>query len=214
MRLSHLLRSRAEDLKYLLWLPPYLLIFILLEQRPMTQYWATQIPLDDLIPFCEWFAIPYCLWYPLLIGLGLYLFFRDSRAFRRYMLFLAVTFLASELIWLLVPNGQDLRPLILPRDNLLTRLIAVLYGIDTHTNVFPSVHVVGSVGAALAAWDSPLLRRKRWLCAAVTLLSAAICLSVVFVKQHGVLDLLGGLALSLATACFIYRKPHKKTDLG
>ena len=205
-RLYHLLRSRSQDLKYLLWLPLYLLIFILLEQRPMAQYWATQIPLDDLIPFCEWFAIPYCLWYPLLIGLGLFLFFYDSKAFRRYMLFLAVTFFSSELIWLLIPNGQDLRPPVLPRDNLLSRLIAALYSIDTHTNVFPSVHVVGSAGAALAAWDSPLLRRKKWLCTAIAVLAASICLSVVFVKQHGVLDLLGGLVLSVIAAAFIYRK--------
>jgi len=172
----------------------------------MHEYWATQIPFDNLIPFCEWFAIPYCLWYPLLIGLGIFLFFRDSRAFRRYMLFLAVTFLVSELIWFLIPNGQDLRPLVLPRNNLLSRLMAALYSIDTHTNVFPSVHVVGSVGAALAAWDSSFFREKKWLCTATTLLAAAICLSVVFVKQHGVLDLLGGLVLSIIAAVFIYRK--------
>jgi drug/metabolite transporter (DMT)-like permease len=61
----------ARDALYLVWLPAYLLLFFLLERRPMETYWATQIPLDDLIPFCEWFAIPYCLWYPLLIGMGL-----------------------------------------------------------------------------------------------------------------------------------------------
>ena len=206
LHVPHPLRSRWQDLKYLLWLPLYLLIFILLEQRPMVQYWATQISLDALIPFCEWFAIPYCLWYPLLIGIGLYLFFYDSNAYRHYMLFLASTFFASELIWLLIPNGQDLRPAFLPRDNLLSRLMAALYHIDTHTNVFPSVHVVGSVGAALAVWDAPSLRQKKWLCAAITILSGLICLSVVFVKQHGILDLLGGLILSLMAAFWIYRK--------
>ena len=214
MRLLNTFRPYLKELKYLLWLPPYLLIFILLEQRHMEQYWATQIPLDNLIPFCEWFAIPYCLWYPLLVGLGLYLFFRDSKSFRRYMLFLAATFLSSELIWFLIPNGQNLRPPVLRDDNFLCRLMAALYSIDTHTNVFPSVHVVGSVGAALAAWDSLLLRQRKWLCIFITVLAALICLSVVFVKQHGILDLLGGLVLSLIAAIFIYQKQLKKTDLG
>lgn len=196
----------ARDALYLIWLPVYLLLFFLLEHRPMETYWATQIPLDDLIPFCEWFAIPYCLWYPLLIGVGLYLFFRDSGAYRRYMVFLAITFFASELIWVLIPNGQDLRPPVLPRDNPLTRMMALLYSIDTHTNVFPSVHVVGSVGAALAVWDAPVLRKRKLLTWGLTVLAALICVSIVFVKQHGILDLVSGLALCVPVGFVIYRK--------
>jgi len=176
----------------------------------MDTYWATQIPLDDWLPFCELFAIPYCLWYPLLVGVGLCLLFRDSGAFRRYMLFLAATFFLSAAIWILIPNGQDLRPLVFPRDNPLTRLMALLYSIDTNTNVFPSVHVVGAVGAALAVWDSALLRKKKWLCILISILAVLICMSVVFVKQHAFLDLLGGLLLSGLVAVFVYR-PQKST---
>lgn len=179
----------------------------------MPQYWATQIPLDELIPFCEWFAIPYYLWYPLLIAIGIYLCFRDSHAFRRYMVFLAISFFASALIWFLIPNGQDLRPLTLPRNNALTRMMAGIYAIDTHTNVFPSVHVVGSIGAALAAWDCAAIRKQLWLLWSIIILALLICLSVVFVKQHGILDLLGGVLLAFLTAIPVYRA-QKKTDLG
>ena len=211
MHLNNFHTRLRQEWKYLLWLPVYLCCFFLLEQRPLDAYWATQIPLDDLIPFCEWFAIPYYLWYPLLVGVGVVLFFRDSPAFRRYMVFLAVTFFISVAIWFLIPNGQDLRPPALPRNNLLTRLMAGIYAIDTHTNVFPSVHVVGSVGAALAAWDCTAIRDRKWLVWGITVLAALICLSVVFVKQHGILDLLGGLVLSALTGMVIYRKkPHKK----
>ena len=107
-----------RELKYVLWLPAYLLSFLVLERMidPARPYWATQISLDARIPFCEWFVIPYCLWYPLLVAVGLYLLFRDSRNFRRYMRFLAVSFFLSALIWFLVPNGQDLRPAVMPRD--------------------------------------------------------------------------------------------------
>ena len=206
LRLPDFRARLRQDGKYLLWLPVYLLIFLLLEQRSLDTYWATQIPLDDLIPFCEWFAIPYYLWYPLLVGVGVVLFFRDSLAFRRYMVFLAATFFISVAIWFLIPNGQDLRPPALPRNNLLTRLMAGIYAIDTHTNVFPSVHVVGSVGAALAAWDCAAIRDRKWLVWGITVLAALICLSVVFVKQHGILDLLGGLVLSAVVGVLFYHK--------
>lgn len=206
MRLNAFHTRLRQEWKYLLWLPVYLLCFLLLEQRSTEHYWATQIPLDDLIPFCEWFAIPYYLWYPLLAGVGIFLFFRDSGAFRRYMAFLAITFLASAAIWFLIPNGQDLRPLTLPRDNLLTRLMAGIYAIDTHTNVFPSVHVVGSAGAAMAAWDCEAIRKRKWPAWGITLLAVLICLSILFVKQHALLDLLGGLALSALAGILIYRK--------
>lgn len=207
MRLPPLLRRIPwQDLKYTLWLPPYLLLFLALERLPAGAYWATQLPIDTRIPFCEWALIPYCLWYPFLVLTGLYLLYRDRPAFRRYMLFLAGTFLLSELIWFLLPNGQDLRPAAFPRENLLTALTTVLYRIDTNTNVFPSVHVLGSVGAALAvrdcrgSADHPLLR------SGTAALAAAICLSTVLLKQHSVLDAVGGLLLAGLAARAVYRR--------
>lgn len=190
--------------KYLVWIPVYLLSFFLIERLPMPVYWATQLPLDGRIPFCEWFVIPYCLWYVLLAGTGAWLLFRDEAAFRRYMLFLAVTFFLSEAVWLLFPNGQDLRPAAMPRENPLTALVALLYRVDTNTNVFPSVHVVGSIGAALAVRDSQSAPGA--LCRGTAVLAALICLSTVFIKQHSLLDVCGGLLLSWAAARPIYRR--------
>lgn len=195
-----------RELRHALWLPVYLLSFVILERLPTPRYWSTQLGVDAHIPFCEWFVIPYCLWYPLLVAVGLYLLLRDRPAFRRYMAFLALTFFASELIWLLLPNGQDLRPAVMPRDNALTALVAALYRVDTNTNVFPSVHVVGSIGALFAVWDSPALRRRKALCHGTAVLAALICVSTVFIKQHAVLDVLGGLALSLLAAVPVYRR--------
>lgn len=207
IRLNNILSPEFRHVLLLLYWLAYLLSFILLERLcPAPVYNTVWCKLDDLIPFCEWFAIPYYLWYPLLVGVGVVLFFRDSPAFRRYMVFLAATFFISVAIWFLIPNGQDLRPPALPRDNLLTRLMAGIYAIDTHTNVFPSVHVVGSVGAALAAWDCAAIRDRKWLVWGITVLAALICLSVVFVKQHGILDLLGGLVLSAVVGVLFYHK--------
>ena len=70
MRLTHI---PWRELKYALWLPLYLLAFVLVEHLPQTSYWPTQLPLDSAIPFCEWFVLFYCAWYPLLVAVGLYL---------------------------------------------------------------------------------------------------------------------------------------------
>ena len=193
-----------QEWKHLLWFPLYLVSYLVLERIPVSTLWLTQTALDSHIPFAEWFVVPYCLWYPLLIGVGVYLLLRDVPAFRRYMRFLCVTFFLSVLIWYLIPNGQGLRPAVMPRDNLFTALIAMLYQIDTCTNVFPSVHVVGSLGALFAVWDSAPLRRRKAVCWAVTLLAALICVSTVFIKQHAIVDVFGGLALAFAAAVPIY----------
>lgn len=201
-----------RELKYALWFPAYLLAYALAEHLVTARYWATDLPVDSLIPFSEYALIPYSLWYPLLIGLGLYLMSRDSASYRRFMCYLALTFFLSVAIWLLVPNGQDLRPQI-TGDGFLDQVVSLLYRIDTNTNVFPSVHVVGAVGAALAAWNSPRLRRPviRW---GITALAAAICLSTLFLKQHTVLDVAGGLALSALVAVPLYRRASASEPKG
>lgn len=197
-----------EDLKYTLWLPLYLLLFLALERMPMDSYWATQLPVDARIPFCEWFVIPYCLWYPLLAGTGVWLWLRRPAAFRRYMAFLAASFLLSALIWVLFPSIQNLRPAVLPQNSPLAALVAGLYRLDTPTNVFPSVHVVGSAGAALAVWDGAGARSP--LTWAAGILAALICLSTVFIKQHALADVAGGMALSLLVAVPIYSRRSGK----
>lgn len=193
-----------RELRYALWLPFYLLGFLLLEQLSNRAWCPTQLPPDRLIPFCEWFVIPYCLWYPLLAAVGVWLWLRRPAAFRRYMAFLAVSFLLSEGIWYLLPSIQNLRPVPLPRNNLLTAVVAGLYRIDTPTNVFPSVHVVGAVGAALAVRDGTGGRSALGYAAGV--LAVLICLSTVFIKQHALADVAGGLVLSLLVGVPIYRR--------
>lgn len=203
---SALRRLPWRDLKYALWLPLYLLVFFALERMPPGRYWDTQLPVDRWIPFCAWFVIPYCLWYPLLVLMGLYLLARDRGAFRRYMLFLGTSFLLSEVVWILVPNGQGLRPAAFSRENPLTALVAALYRADTNTNVFPSVHVLGALGAALAAGDCRTLADRRLARGAVGVLAAAICLSTVFIKQHSVLDGAAALLLGGLLARAVYRR--------
>lgn len=201
-----------RELRYALWLPLYLTAFLLLESLPGRTYWSSQLPVDSSIPFVPCFVVPYCLWFPLLIGVGLWLWLRRPEAFRRYMAFLSATFFLSEMLWCFLPSAQGLRPALPGDAGLFTSVIAGLYRVDTPTNVFPSVHVVGAIGAALAIRDGagnrPILCRCGWI------LAGLICLSTVLIKQHALLDVLGGLALSLAAAVPIYRRIWAARPLG
>ena len=193
-----------DDLKYMLWLPVYLASYLVLEHRPVSSYWSTQLPIDAAIPFCEYFVIFYCVWFFWLVGTGLYLLAHDNAAFRRYMTFLGWTFMLSAVIWFLIPNGQDLRPAVMPRENIFTAVIGLLYGADTCTNVFPSVHVVGAIGAALALCDCAGLRQHKVVRFSSVVLAILICASTVFIKQHAFIDVVAGLGLSLLVAFPVY----------
>lgn len=121
------IKEFIHDRPYVWWglfLPVYLALFFTIEHFITDNYWATQLPIDYKIPFLEGFAPIYASWGPLLFVLGLYLILCDGEGFRRYMWSIMATFLISTLICVLIPNGQDLRPAVMPRDNIFCDLVA------------------------------------------------------------------------------------------
>lgn len=190
-------------------LPMYLALFFAVERyvSPEKPYLVSYVPLDDKIPFLEGFILPYCMWYPFLVSVGLYLLIRDGNGFRQYMAFLMTGFCTALLFCVLVPNGQNLRPAEFPRDNFCTWLVTQIYTADTNTNVFPSMHVIGCVGAVLAVFKCPKLRSWRW---PSVFLSIFICISTVFVKQHSVLDILGGIVWCVPLWFLVYWLPGRR----
>lgn len=198
------IKMNKKVLPYFLFLPGYLLAFFLLETfiSGDGSYWSSYIFLDDYIPFLEGFVIFYCLWYPFMIVPGLYLFFKDIPEFKRYIWYLICAFAICFAVYILVPNGQDLRPEVFERDNIFTYIIGLIYSADTNTNVFPSMHVAGALGAAEAFFRTDGLKKYR----AVSVITAVlICASTVFIKQHSLLDVFGGIAVWLISHITVYR---------
>ncbi len=179
----------------LLYWPVYGLLFWGVERLwPVGGYTPVRCALDGLIPFNEWFFLPYLFWFLYLVGAVAYTFFFDVPAFRRLMVFIMVTYTVTIGIYLVWPTCQQLRPDTFPRDNLLTRAVRAFYKFDTNTNVCPSIHVLGAVAVSAAAWDVPRFRTVPWQ-AAFTAMTVLICLSTLFIKQHSVLDVLAALPL-------------------
>lgn len=186
-----------------LFVPCYVAAFFTVEHFITDNYWATQLPVDDYIPFCKYFILLYDAWAPLLVILGIYLILKDPEGFRRYIWCLIFTFGISTLFCVLVPNGQDLRPAAVEGGDIFAMVVRATYAADTNTNVFPSVHVVGVMSALFAVFHTPGLRKWTWR-AGTTALGVVIIASTLLVKQHAVIDIAAGLAVGVMGYVLVY----------
>jgi len=170
--------------------------------------WIVQSPLDNAIPFIEIFVIPYIMWYPFLALTPIaMLVVHDAEGFKKHLYFMIISFGAALVFCFFVPNAQPLRPEVMPRDNFFTKIIAELYKADTPTNVFPSMHVIGSIAGAAACLNCEKLRKLRavWIIPAVL-----ISLSTVFIKQHSIIDVFGAIAVCVPLWIWLYGGRERK----
>lgn len=194
-----------------LFLPAYLAAFFTIEKYVTGPYWATQLPVDSLIPFCPYFIVFYMSWSPLLAVLGIYLILKDAEGFRRYIWMLALSFFSATVFCILVPNCQELRPADLEVTDIFTWAVQLTYDLDTNTNVFPSVHVVGVIDAWFAIWHSKRLKKWTWRWG-TGLYGLAVIASTMFIKQHAIIDVLAGLVLGFACNFVVYNIIGKRRD--
>lgn len=159
----------------------YMPWFLWLERREDVQYFIIHSPLDDYIPFVEYFIVPYLLWFVFIAVTAAYFFFTDRSGFYRFAAFLCSGMTLFLIICTIFPNGLNLRPDVFVRDNIFMDLVKTLYTADTSTNVLPSIHVFNSVGAVIAISHSRALRQNhRKIQYASYILAVLIILSTVF----------------------------------
>lgn len=183
----------------------YMTWFCYLERTVTKHYRVIHMAIDDHIPFCEVFVIPYFLWFIYVSAVVLFLFFRSKPDYRRACVFLftgMTIFLIVSTLW---PNGHHLRLYTMPRDNIFTQMVAHLWRTDTPTNLWPSIHVYNSIGAHIALCRCSL-GKKRWLRGMSLALCISIILSTIFLKQHSMFDVLTGLGMASAMYVLVYRR--------
>ena len=197
---------KYRHLFWVLFWPVYILGFVLTEKFIVPIY-DIHSAVDDLIPFCEFFVIPYFLWYGLLAFVSLYGLLFDIPSFVKLYKFLSIGASITFLLYIIFPNMQSLRPVEFARDNIFVDAMKWIYTTDTNTNVCPSFHVVFSMGMLFSMWNSKHFEKPVWRTVSV-LLTAVICISTVFLKQHSIIDIYAGLVLSFLILPFIM--PKKK----
>lgn len=178
-RFSHLLLLGG-------WVIYFILFFTTEYFLPDNNGTAIHCALDYKIPFCEWFIIPYVMWYLLIAGSLLYFLLYNVENFKRLQIFIMLTQLTAMIIYIIFPNFQPLRPEVYPRDNVLVDLVALIQTADTNSNVCPSLHVAYSIGIA-SMWLKERTA-KWWTKTAIVVFCVLVCVSTVFVKQHSVID--------------------------
>lgn len=184
----------------------YLPWFAYLERTVTTDYRIIHTPFDDYIPFCEFFIIPYLLWFAYIAAAILYFAFRNKQEYYNLCKILFFGMTIFLIISTIFPNGHELRPAAFTRDNIFTDMVIALYQADTATNIFPSIHVYNSiaVNAVISRCDN--FKNNPFIRYGSHILCMSIVLSTMFLKQHSVFDVVTGITLATLSCAIVYRQ--------
>lgn len=204
---SYLTKRRIQlIIPMLVYLVFYTLVFHFTETHYFGHYLVLDTRLDEMIPFCEFFVFPYLSWFafvPFGAALALY---RDEEEYKKLCYMLCIGMTIFLMVSVFFPNCQNLRPTVMPRDNICTRLTAFIYAHDTPTGIFPSIHVYNSLCVMIWAGTSSMPSANgRKFRNAIYIWGVLIILSTMFLKQHSVLDVSATIVMAAVFQPLVYR---------
>ena len=203
--MKKLYRAFLHALPALIYFAIYMIWFYRIEHTYGRSYTLIQMKVDDKIPFCEFFIIPYLLWFFYVALILIYLLFTNTKDFHKCCVFLFTGMTIFLIISTAFPNIHYLRPFIMPRDNIFIDLVIELYRADTSTNLWPSIHVYNSLGVLFAALHNDRLGSNKWSRYGCLVLSVSIILSTMFLKQHSIFDVITAFLMAAAMYIIVYR---------
>ena len=160
-------------------------------------------PLDLQIPFCEWFVIPYMLWFPYIIFTMVLAVMSGKKGFLHSCAIIYLSIFIPMTFCLFVPNGIpiELRPDFeaLGRNNPAIWLVKFIYLVDSPPrNCMPSMHVSVSCALFFTILTNKQIPWRKWLIPCSFILSALICAATVLIKQHSILDVYYGVLVAVS----------------
>jgi membrane-associated phospholipid phosphatase len=205
---SSIYHKIVENIRTLIFWPLFGIAFYAVEQINRNPWKCFEVGCkwDAYIPFCEYFVVAYVMWFIYMAGTIVYLIYKDPKAYEITMRFIILSFSATIVIYFLFPTMQMMRPYDVDRENVFMDVVRWFYRHDTPTNVCPSLHVIGTLATMYGALSSERLMRHRGMKAAYVLVGILICFSTVFLKQHSVEDVIGGVGLCLVVWTLAFRK--------
>lgn len=140
----------------------------------------------DVFPLQPIWAVPYALWYPIIVAGGIWLILKsDERLFREFSAGFLLTCVLGVLTFYFLPTYIIDSPL--PETDIFTKLLLLLRAMDGDYAAFPSAHVY--VTAILAFSFNRWYPKYGWLWLFIYVM---ISLSTLFTHQHYILDVVGG----------------------
>lgn len=207
-RFSKLNTPEFCHLKLLLGWVGYFIMYLLTENLiPVSKCHVIHCRIDDIIPFCEWFVIPYVLWYLLIAFSLLYFALYNVDSFKKLQTYIIITQIVAMIVYIVYPSCQNLRPTEFARDNFLTDIVGLLYTLDTNTGVCPSLHCAYSIGIA-SVWVKE--KNISWVFKTfIVIFAVLICLSTMFIKQHSAVDFFAALPVCLLAEILVFKVFYK-----
>lgn len=164
-------------------------LYLPLSRRPVKYYW--KLPLDDRLPLVPEMIIIYLSYFLMFFGGSLILIF--SGQFLPFITAMIIAQISGDLFWYFFPNGVR-RPKVEGR-GMMRNWLKKLYLHDQYDgNAAPSVHVFHAliIGHFLAQlWPQWSMVIYPWV--------GLIVVSTVLIKQHYLVDVLGGVLVAGAT---------------
>ncbi len=165
------------------------------------------LPLDEKIPFVAHSIWVYLWMFP--TSMGPLFIIRCPQLFRRTAFAYATVITSAFVCFTIFPvTAVHLRVdnATLNTTNISQWAVSILYLIDPPYNLFPSLHISMVVLAAFSTWKA-----VKSFGAAILVSVVLVSISVCTVKQHFVLDVLGGMALA-AFACQVFLRPYQSPN--
>lgn len=156
------------------------------------------------IPFVPIFIFGYLLVY-LTIG-GLYFLIDDEVMFKRAVWAFIMLITIHFIFFVLIPVRMDLRPVVV-EDSVVNSFVKFYYWLDMPQNCFPSLHVAFPFLGALLLWKQK--RMWSWIYIIATII---ISISVILIKQHYILDVIGGYVTPLLVCMPVNPKPKAQSS--
>ena len=163
---------------------------------PKSRYFDVSIPfIDGHIPLWTWMIVFYVLFYAFWV-VGFVIIGRESRELCYHLLSGELIAKLICLVFFLVlptkmvdwPSGQ------FEINNVFDWTTQMIYNADEPNNLFPSIHCLESWVVLRGAWRCK--KPPKWYPILCTFLAIAIFASTVFVRQHVVVDILGGILVA------------------
>jgi len=161
-------------------------------------YFDLSFPCEAHIPFIPFFIIGYTSVY-----LGLiftYAAIDDYLLFKKTFYFFFFLTTIHFFFFLLIPVKM-IRPEISSTDGIMLILTKWYYTIDNPVNCFPSLHVSYPLAGTLILWNY----KRFWGCV-LAFFTLFVAVSVILVKQHYIIDVIGAVVVTLPLYAFLFKE--------
>lgn len=165
-----------------------------------TDLYSMYFSWETEIPFIQEFV---WLYLSLNIVIFLPLFMCDADRLKKYCQTNLVTLIAAAIFFVLFPTQLGFERVV-PLESPFREIFQNIHTLDKPHNLVPSLHVTFSALSFFVVLETH--KRKKWLSVLLLIWMSGIAASVIFTRQHHLMDVLGGILLAAVGIRYFYAR--------